>query len=131
MRMDSEVTKVLIVDDVVMIRDMLRTMVKKEGQFTILETGNGIEALQIYKANTPSIVFLDINIPGCDGMAVLEAIRTDDDSTFVVILSGDNRAENVIAAVNSGANGYIIKPFSQKNISTILKKYFDSKTSAA
>ena len=79
MRMDSEVTKVLIVDDVVMIRDMLRTMVKKEGQFTILETGNGIEALQIYKANTPSIVFLDINIPGCDGMAVLEAIRTDDE----------------------------------------------------
>jgi len=128
---DSGIVRILIADDVAMIRDILRSMVTKEGLFTIFETDNGKEALRIYEANTPSIVFLDVNMPGSDGMTVLEAIRANDDSTFVVILSGENSAENVIAAVNSGANGYISKPFSQKNISTILKKYFDSKSTAA
>ena len=127
MRVDNKVVKLLIADDVAMLRDMLRAMIKKEGQFKIYEANNGDEALRIYKTNMPSIVFLDVNMPGCDGMSVLESIRAHDISTFVVMVSGNNTAENVIAAVNAGASGYVIKPFSQKNISAIIKKYYNSK----
>ena len=127
MRVANEAVKILIADDVAIMRDMLRAMVQKEGKFTIYETSNGEDALRVYKTHTPSIVFLDVNMPSRDGMSVLESIRAHDIGTFVVIVSGNNTAENVIAAVNTGASGYIIKPFSQKNISAIIKKYYDSK----
>ena len=122
-------TKILIADDVAMVRDMLKAMLKNEGQFSFQEASNGEDALRIYRESIPDIVFLDINMPGRNGMDVLETIRSEDSSAFVVILSGDNTASNVITAVSAGARGYVIKPFTQKKIASIIKNYFDLKNS--
>ena len=122
-------TKILIADDVAMVRDMLKAMLKNEGQFSFQEASNGEDALRIYRESIPDIVFLDINMPGRNGMDVLETIRSEDSSAFVVILSGDNTASNVITAVSAGASGYVIKPFTQKKIASIIKNYFDLKNS--
>jgi len=103
---------VLIVDDEENIRNLIGAYLKKEG-FKIYAAANGIEALNIIKANEIHLIILDVMMPGMDGFETLKRLRRDYD-TPVIMLSARGEEEDKLLALGFGADNYETKPFSPK-----------------
>ena len=89
------------------------------------EARNGVEALKLWNELNPRITLLDIDMPGEDGLAVLQAMRRDRADTFVAMISASSSMDNVKRAMALGASGFVIKPYKPQRILDLLKKYTD------
>lgn len=106
--------KVLLVDDSVTMRRIQKTQIGSLGITDIIEAGDGQEALGKLKGNMPvDLVLLDWNMPVMDGITFLKTVRADD--TFknvkIIMCTSESEKTRVVEALKSGANNYIIKPF--------------------
>jgi len=116
--------KFLIADDVSIMRDLLKGMLRQGiDNIEIIEAANGIEAISLYKKNRPDIVFLDINMPGKNGIEVLEEIKTTGHSAFVIMVSAESTMENFRASSDAGSKGFVVKPYNMKKINDLLDTY--------
>jgi two-component system nitrogen regulation response regulator NtrX len=104
--------KILVVDDEAAIRDTMRMILEYEGH-EVLQAGSGQEALQVAQAERPDLVFLDIKMPGMDGLEVLTRLRAVSDSLPVVIVSAHGSATTALEAGRLGAYRFIEKPLSK------------------
>lgn len=111
---------VLIVDDSAAIRKILqRVLAQTEIPLgTILEAGDGIEALERLRANHVGLVLSDINMPNMDGIELLTQIRANAawKSIPVVMITTEGSQQKVLEAVDLGAAGYVRKPFTADQI---------------
>lgn len=107
---------VLIVDDDPMIRQVLRLMLREFGYAVVGEAADGDEGLAACKRYKPEVVCLDINMPGSDGLSTLQAIKTEQPNTIVIMVTGDASATAVRESVAKGAAGYIVKPFNAAKV---------------
>ena len=106
--------KILIVDDEVHIRSLLEQTLEEleeEQGVTLLSASNGIEGLEMIEKERPSLVFLDIMMPGMSGYEVCESLRQGDDDVPVLILSARTLAEDRTRGFDVGADQYLTKPF--------------------
>ncbi len=101
---------VLVIDDEVQIRRLLRLTLEANG-YKVLEAANGKEGLVEAATRRPDIVILDLGLPDMDGVSVLRRLR-EWSRVPVVVLSVRDRDENKIAALDAGADDYVTKPFS-------------------
>lgn len=103
--------KIVIIDDEEDIRDILSYNLVKEG-FTVFSAANGQEGIQICKAELPSLVILDVMMPGMDGVEVCETLRKTPGLEQVLICFLTARGEDYsqIAGLDAGADDYISKP---------------------
>jgi two-component system chemotaxis response regulator CheY len=115
--------KVLIVDDIAVARDLLRAMLRSLQVTDILDASNGRDAVALYQRARPDIVFLDIRMPGKDGLQAMHEILAIHPDAFVVIDSADSTADNVHAAVQAGARGFMVKPYNMQKVRDILDRY--------
>ena len=115
--------KVLIVDDIAVARDLLRAMLRNLQVTEILDASNGHDAVALYQRARPDIVFLDIRMPGKDGLQALHEIMVIDPNAFVVIDSADSTVDNVRTAVQGGARGFMVKPYNMQKVRDILEQY--------
>lgn len=83
---------------------------------TVLASYTGQQALSSYVTQAPDLVFLDIGLPDIDGQRILERLLQYDPMAHIVMLSGNGSKENILKAVNTGAKGFIGKPFSHQKI---------------
>ena len=106
-------TKVLIVEDEVAIVTLLRYNLEKEG-FQVFATGNGDEAVTMVKEHTPDVVVLDWMLPGMTGIEIAKHIRWNDaiKGTPIIMLSARGEEGDRIRGLDSGADDYMVKPFS-------------------
>jgi DNA-binding response OmpR family regulator len=104
---------VLIADDDANLRLLVHATLKLE-QFVLLEATNGDEAWSAIKHFKPSLVLLDVQMPGKDGIEVLKLIRGRDDlkKTGVILLTAKARQADIDVAAAAGADFYLTKPFS-------------------
>ncbi len=102
--------KILIVDDEKDIRDVSKQILSKIG-FQVMTASCANDALDMLKRKKTSIVFLDIKMPGMDGIEVLEQIRKIDQTILVIIITGHAEVKKATKAVKQGAYDFIIKPF--------------------
>jgi len=100
---------ILIVDDEVPIRRLLAITLGADG-YHIVEAASGREALALAASHRPDVVILDLGLPDMDGMEVLKKLR-EWYSKPVLILSARNSEEDIIRALDGGANDYLSKPF--------------------
>ena len=114
---------ILIADDNALMRELLASVLRESGIYDVLRAANGIEVIEIYREKRPDIVFLDIQMPDPDGLATLSKIRELNAKAFVVMVSGYSSAENVKTAIDTGAKGFIVKPFSVNRVMGIINKY--------
>jgi len=114
---------VLIADDESIVRRFIRLLLIDLQCDVIDEASNGEDAIAKYAQLRPDLVFIDINMPGIDGLSVLNAILKIDPNAFAVIVSANSTAENVRQAIQTGAQGFIVKPFTPKKFHDILNKY--------
>jgi len=105
----SEFLKVLLVEDDPVTRWMVRNALRTECQFATAQDGN--KALSLYKSYKPDIVFLDINLPGRDGISVLNWIMQHDPGAYIVMFSSESHLDTMVNTLEDGAKGFIAKPF--------------------
>lgn len=108
--------RILIVDDDNIIRETLRILLRANEYDVVGEASDGIKAMEMMKKHKPSVVLLDISMPGASGLDVLSEIQEKYPETAVVMISGEAKSETVKSAVELGAIGYIVKPFNTANV---------------
>lgn len=130
--------KMLIVDDSPMVRMLLKNVLNTMGYKYILEAENGLDAwqkLQNSKAvgGAVNIVFCDANMPVMDGMQFLQQCRQSPDfkTLPIVMVTGNNEAEQIKTAIAKGATNYIVKPFTADVIESKLKAIIEKACGAA
>lgn len=102
--------KILIVDDEQAIRDALGRKLRREG-FEVALASDGLEGLRTFHAEHPSLVILDIVMPGeMDGLTVCRRIREVADTPVMMLSAQAITEENIVEGLNSGADEYLIKP---------------------
>ncbi len=113
--------KVLLVDDEPHIRKLIGLLVKQLGSPTVIEAGNGQDAVATYKAEQPDLVLLDVNMPILDGIGTLRAIREIDPDAVVVMLTSLTSRQMIEQAAELGASNYIRKDTKPEEILQALK----------
>ncbi len=108
---------ILIVEDEEPIREMLAFTLSRAG-YTILEAGSVNEARQVIEKRIPSLILLDWMLPGISGVDFISALRTDllTNSVPIVMLTAKSDEMDKIKALDTGADDYITKPFSTKEM---------------
>ena len=120
--------KFLVVDDFSTMRRIVRGLLKEMGCNNVEEAEDGVAALQLLKANRFDFVISDINMPNMNGFDLLKAIKADENLTRIPVLmvTAEARKEDILLAAQSGAAGYVVKPFTkatlEEKIAKILQK---------
>ena len=120
MRSEQKGGLVLVVDDEKRVRDSIRGILQDEG-FSVLEAGDGEEALTRVAVDKPDAVLLDVWMPGMDGIQTLQGIKRQDAELPVVIMSGHGTVENAVKATRLGAFDFLEKPLSMDRLILVLR----------
>jgi len=107
-------TTVLIVDDEPIVRDVVVRYLQRDG-FDTLEAADGDAARSIIQSGAPDLVVLDVMLPGTDGLALCRWIRTDS-ALPVIMLTARGEAADRIVGLELGADDYVTKPFSPREL---------------
>ena len=103
---------VVVADDDAITRGLLCAVLRNVGMQILDEARDGAQALALTQSLRPQVLCLDIEMPGLSGLKALQKLRETDKGTIVLMISGATTADNVRAAISSGADGVIAKPFS-------------------
>lgn len=114
--------KVLIVDDAVFMRKLLKNILFSGGFDIVGEAENGKQAVKLYKKLRPDIVTMDIIMPEMNGIEALKEIKKIDPNAKVVMCTAVGQEQMVKTAIKFGAKGYIVKPFQAPKVIEELKK---------
>lgn len=90
----------------------------------VYEAKDGLEAYALYKETAPDLIITDINMPGMDGLSLVEKIREFDKDLPIIIVSAHSEKEKLLRAVKLNLTDYIIKPIERKTLKTLIKKAF-------
>lgn len=116
--------KILIVDDEPNILLSLEFLFKKEG-YQVLIARDGEEALDIIENQLPELIILDIMMPKVDGYQVCTHVKTHHPATRVIFLTAKSKAKDLQKGLDMGADLYLTKPFSTKEIIAQVKSLFN------
>jgi two-component system chemotaxis response regulator CheY len=125
---DSNNMKFLVVDDFSTMRRIIRNLLKELGYTNVDEAEDGSVGLSKLKRESFDFVVSDWNMPVMDGLQLLQSIRADASLSHlpVLMVTAEAKKENIIAAAQAGASGYIVKPFTaatlDEKITKILEK---------
>lgn len=106
--------KILIVDDDVNICELIGLYIEKEG-YDVVKAHNGISAVELFKSTSPSLVVLDIMLPGIDGWHVCREIRKIS-SIPIIMLTAKGETFDKVLGLELGADDYMVKPFEPKEL---------------
>jgi two-component system chemotaxis response regulator CheY len=125
--MASPNTKFLVVDDFSTMRRIVRNLLKELGYSNVDEAEDGVMALNKLRGGDFEFVISDWNMPNMDGLTMLQTIRADPALAAlpVLMVTAEAKKENIIAAAQAGANGYVVKPFTAATLDEKLTKIFE------
>lgn len=112
-------TKVLVVDDEKIIVNLLREFLQRKN-YEVITAGDGLEALEKVRRESPKVVLLDINMPGMSGVDVLKNIKEYDPKVGVIMVTAMADEELGRSALSAGAFDYIMKPFDLEYLEKVL-----------
>jgi DNA-binding response OmpR family regulator len=110
----SDRLTVLVVDDAASVRELLVQALEREG-FTAQEAADGETAQAMFEADHPAVVLLDVNLPKLDGLQLLARFKRDSDVP-VILLTGRGEETDRIMGLDLGADDYVVKPFSPREV---------------
>lgn len=116
-------TKVLAIDDSRTIRNLLRVSLEGAG-FEFHSAEDGQEGVEVFPDVDPDVVITDINMPRMDGFGVIDSLRSGPNKTNVpiLVLTTESSDELKSRARDSGATGWIVKPFDDSSLVSVLKR---------
>ncbi len=108
--------RVMVVDDAIFMRNMLKDIFVRNGYEVVAEADNGETAPQLYQDTKPDLVTMDIVMPKKSGIEALQEIMEDDPQARVVMVSALGQDSLVLEAVEAGARDFIVKPFKEEKV---------------
>jgi two-component system chemotaxis response regulator CheY len=114
--------KLLVVDDAVIIREMIKDVAKAAGWTIVGEGRNGQEGVDRYRELRPDVVTLDLVMPEFDGLHAVKGIREIDPSARIVVVSALDQKDTLKSAFKLGASDFLVKPFDRKLLVETLEK---------
>ena len=119
--------KFLVVDDFSTMRRIVRNLLKELGYTNVDEAEDGAIALQKLNSGSFDFVVTDWNMPNMDGLQLLQTIRSTPSLQHlpVLMITAEAKKENIIAAAQAGASGYVVKPFTAVTLAEKLQKIFE------
>lgn len=112
-------SKILVVDDEPSILNLVVSYLKAEG-YEVFTASDGLAALKAAKAYKPDVIVLDIMLPGLDGLEVLSRLRRESD-VYVILLTARTEETDKIVGLSVGADDYVTKPFSPRELTARVK----------
>ncbi len=106
--------KVLLVDDDTDLLDVTAYAMRRVG-FTVIVATDGLQAVRRWQQDSPDLVVCDVQMPGLSGLEVCQKVRQDS-TTPVILLTGQNQEDQVIQGFRAGADDYVTKPFSPRQL---------------
>jgi len=125
--MSDPKTKFLVVDDFSTMRRIVRNLLKELGYTNVDEAEDGAIALQKLQGGGFDFVVTDWNMPNMTGLELLHAVRANAQlkALPVLMVTAEAKKENIVAAAQAGASGYIVKPFTAATLSEKISKIFE------
>lgn len=125
--MSDKNLRILVVDDFSTMRRIVRNLLKEIGFMNVEEAEDGAAALQRLQSGGIDFVISDWNMPNMDGLTLLQQIRGSDalKALPVLMVTAEAKKENIIAAAQAGASGYVVKPFTAATLDEKLTKILD------
>ncbi|NYT68189.1 chemotaxis response regulator CheY [Pusillimonas noertemannii] len=119
--------KILVVDDFPTMRRIIKNLLKDLGFENVDEAEDGVMGLEKLRNNNFDLVVSDWNMPNMDGLAMLKIIRSEPGLAKlpVLMVTAEAKKENIIAAAQAGASGYVVKPFTAAVLEEKLNKIFE------
>src|SRR6478672_2828543 len=117
-------SRILVVDDEAEIRRSVRMILEYEG-YDVLEAASGPEGVAMAERESPDLVFLDIKMPGMDGLDVLQRIKASNEALPVVIISGHGTVSTAVEATKAGAFDFIEKPLASERVLVTIRNALD------
>jgi two-component system chemotaxis response regulator CheY len=118
----SDPKKVLIEDDSMVMRAMIKDVLTKDGYNVVGQAKNGKEALEAYPKLLPDLVTMDIIMPGEHGTDIVKKMLDIDKDARIIIVSGLNQKNLVMQAMDNGAREFLVKPFENKDLLEAARK---------
>lgn len=125
--MKLEDATILIGDDSVLARKQLKDIIQSYGGTNFLEGSNGQEVIDLYKANSPELVFLDIVMPVKDGNSAIAEIMEFNPDADIIVVSSVGTQTQLKQAIQFGAKDFIQKPLNRTQIESILNTRFEGR----
>ncbi len=119
--------KILIVDDFSTMRRIIKNLLRDLGFTNTAEADDGVTALPMLQSGNFELLVTDWNMPGMQGIDLLRAVRADPKlaSLPVLMVTAEQKKEQIIEAAKAGVNGYIVKPFTAATLKEKLEKIFE------
>ena len=117
--------RLLIVDDALIMRKMIRDVAEAAGWGVVGEAANGREAVEQYQALRPDLVTMDLVMPVMGGIEALKAIREGDPGARVVVVTALDQKELLAESIGAGALDFVVKPFDRDRMIGLLTKLAD------
>jgi two-component system chemotaxis response regulator CheY len=114
----------LIVDDFSTMRRIVRNLLKEIGYSNAEEAEDGVVALNLLRTSKFDFVVSDINMPNMDGFALLKSAKADENLKSIpfLMVTAEAKKEDIVNAAQSGASGYIVKPFTKATLEEKVQK---------
>lgn len=130
MDMTAQKLKVLIIDDDPSLRRLVQVVFERDGFDTFL-ANEGSEGVRLALMNPPNIIILDIMMEGLHGFEVCKMLRTNSNlrRTAIIIISGKSYKPDIDKAMELGADSYVVKPFSPKELLEIAIQHMNKRMS--
>lgn len=116
-------TSVLIVDDSIFIRNILKDMLGRLGVEDIHEASDGLEAVEETRSGNYDLIFMDVMMPKMDGLQAIKEIKAINPDQQIVVCTSAGQDKVVNEAVESGAKELVLKPFDLSEVRGIVDKY--------
>ena len=116
--------KILIVDDSLIIRKKITTIVEKLGHKVVGQAKTGKEAIDIYENVQPDLVTMDITMPDMNGITAVRHIMKIDMNAKIIMVTSLGQEDMVIDSIKAGAIGYILKPITDEKLAEIIGEVF-------
>ena len=120
--------KILIVDDFSTMRRIIKNLLRDLGFNNTSEADDGLTALPMLKSGNFDLLVTDWNMPGMQGIDLLKAVRADDNESLknipVLMVTAEQKKEQIVEAAQAGVNGYVVKPFTALILKEKLEKIF-------
>lgn len=108
--------RVLIVDDAMFMRMVMKNLLQKHGHTVVGEAENGQKAVELYTKLSPDLVTMDITMPVMDGIQAVKAIKVLDSNAKIIMCSAMGQQRLVVDAIESGAKDFVVKPFQEDRV---------------
>lgn len=119
--------KILIVDDFSTMRRIIKNLLRDLGFSNTSDADDGLTALPMLKGGSYDFLVTDWNMPGMTGIELLKAVRSDPNlaSLPVLMVTAEQKKEQIVEAAQAGVNGYIVKPFTAITLKEKIDKIFE------